>query len=103
MTLLTLALVVVLAVVALVVWGRRRLVVAQRQLEELEAFRAELGMPADRFRVVDVSLAESIGRGLLPRARLPRFEDVHRVCLDPAVQADLLTAVRTDPGAGERP
>lgn len=70
---------VVLAVVLLLLraWVRSRLAAAERQRVELEVFRAQLGVPAGRFRVVDVGLAESLVR--VARPRLPRFEDAHRV------------------------
>lgn len=59
---------------------RIRLTTARRRTyEAVEALRAELGLPADRCLVVDVSLRESLYVALHPAQRLPRFEDVHRV------------------------
>jgi hypothetical protein len=71
-------LVILAAVLALGLWIRVRLAAARRQLEELEAFRAELGIPHGRFRVVDVGLGESLSRVLRPWSKPPRFADVHR-------------------------
>jgi hypothetical protein len=57
---------------------RARLAVAERQRRELEAFKAELGIPADRFRIEHLGLWESLAAAL-PWRRLPRFAEVHRV------------------------
>ncbi len=76
-----------LAGTALTASIRGRLTAAERTRVELEAFRAALGIPEDRFRVVDVGLGWSLARALRPWARPPRFADVHRLHHHPALEA----------------
>jgi len=70
-----LAVLVPVAVAAAVVWVGGRLAAAEARRVELEAFRVSLGLPADRFGVVDVGLIE----GWRTRRSIRPFRTVHQV------------------------
>lgn len=50
---------VALVLTAAAVWVRGRLAAAEAGRVELEAWRLSLGLPADRFRVVDSGLVDA--------------------------------------------
>lgn len=76
---------------ALVLLLRARVTTARRRTHAtVDAVRAQLNLPADRCRLVDVSLRESLTAALHPWQRLPRFEQVHQV-----PRADRLAARKT--------
>lgn len=80
---LAVALTPVLAVLV-AVWVQGRLAVAEVRRVELEAFRASLGLPADRFRIVD----EGLVAGWLTRRAVPPFTTAHTLSR-PVVRADV--------------
>ncbi len=65
---------VILFVLALAVWVGGRLVAAERSRVELEAFRASLGLPADRCRIADVDPLQA----WRTRRAIPTFATVYR-------------------------
>lgn len=72
--------IVVATGVGLVLLLRVRVTAARlRTHAAIAALRADLGLSADRCRVVDVPLHESLAAAFHPSRRLPRFEDVYRV------------------------
>lgn len=64
---------VALVLTAAAVWVRGRLAAAEAGRVELEAWRLSLGLPADRARIIDVGLLDS----LCMRSAVPPFRTVH--------------------------